>query len=81
MLAENQCLQRTLGVIPEDGQGAGDPASWGLRWGGLYLTEPCGGLGEDAEGKQGRCEYLLMVVGRKQMKNLSGMWTKGSNPR
>lgn len=57
--------------------------SWGLKWGGgIYLrTEASGGLGEDAEGKRGPCGYLLMMVGKKQMKNLSGMWTKGSNPR
>lgn len=44
-------------------------------------TKASGGLGEDVEGKQGPCRYLLMMVGRKQKKNLSGMDAKGSNPR
>lgn len=36
--------------------------------------------GED-EGRWGPCGYLLMMVGRKQMKNFSGIGMKGSSPR
>ena len=50
-------------------------------WGISLRTEASGDLGEDAEGKQEPCGYLLMMVGKKQMKNLSGIWTKGSSPR
>lgn len=54
----------------------------GLGMGVVFLrTEAAKGLGEDEEGRWGSSKYLLMMVGRKHKKNLSGMGMKGSSPR
>lgn len=54
---------------------------WGLRQRKYFSEDRSSwGPGEDEEGRRRPCGYLLMMVGRKHIKNFSGIGMKGSSP-